>query len=109
MLAEQVRLYASFLLRWAAFLTPMAPGYQVLQVTGSELWAGRLEGCTAPGADGATLGSAVQLNAQLKGCTIPAWLPRNKEPLPVPEHQPPPKWAPDWGLLATDDPTDLWG
>ncbi len=60
-----------------------------------------------------TLGSAVQIQAELKGCHVPAWLPlmTAMQELPVPAAQPKTDWEAeaDWsGDLSKDDDTDLW-
>ena len=58
------------------------------------------------------LGSAVQIQADLKGCTVPAWLPLTaaKEELPAPATQKA-GWEAqtDWSKDASmHDSTDLW-
>lgn len=60
-----------------------------------------------------TLGSAVQIRADLKGCTVPAWLPLtvSQQRVPVPATQPKADWESqaDWsGESSMHDSTDLW-
>ena len=93
----------------------------VYGLSGVELWVVKLEGQDGADSDiltASSLGSAVQIKADLKGCTVPAWLPLlSEESLPsVPEHQPKADWQKeaDWGKEAEDktdaqDKTDdLW-
>ena len=60
-----------------------------------------------------TLNSAVQIQMELKGCTVPAWLPLTtvKQELPVPAAQPKSDWEAeaDWSSdLSRYDSVDLW-
>jgi hypothetical protein len=97
-----------------------ASGHDNPTVAGS---AAESSGQGAPGLDEPTghydilaassVGSAVQIKADLKGCTVPAWLPlpTAKANLPIPEAQPKPEWEAeaDWSEDTSEhDSTDLW-
>ena len=59
----------------------------VYGLSGVELWVVKLEGQDGADTDiltASSLGSAVQIKADLKGCTVPAWLPLlSEESLPA--------------------------